>query len=216
MQAQSSPSPTADRIDRFLAQLLRHWLALFLTPTVDSLSPCPFLAPVATHWGWEGVGRLLYVIYSPFCHQLPQRSFFFFGETTSPIPLPKSWTFYPYNDPWQIAPLHRQRNNGLQSGVERPHGQLLLHDTCLRACLSADATLWTHKLKPIPFWLMLLTLVPIAIDGTTHIFSDALYGVSAGGFRDTNAVAGTVDQQCLSRVSMLVTTMVPSIGGCVY
>jgi uncharacterized membrane protein len=32
--------------------------------------------------GWTGVGNGIYFVYSFFCHQLPERSFFFFGENT--------------------------------------------------------------------------------------------------------------------------------------
>src|SRR5574338_34451 len=39
----------------------------------------PFLAPVFMKSGLTTAGNLLYFIYSFFCHQLPERSFFFFG-----------------------------------------------------------------------------------------------------------------------------------------
>jgi hypothetical protein len=40
----------------------------------------PFLAPVLMHIGWTGDGKAIYFIYSFFCHQLPERSLFLFGE----------------------------------------------------------------------------------------------------------------------------------------
>src|SRR5574339_27137 len=42
----------------------------------------PFLAPVFMNLGWTGAGKAIYLIYSFFCHQLPERSLFFFGEKT--------------------------------------------------------------------------------------------------------------------------------------
>ena len=39
----------------------------------------PFLAPVAMQLGWTRIGRIIYTVYIPFCHQLPQRSWFLFG-----------------------------------------------------------------------------------------------------------------------------------------
>ena len=42
----------------------------------------PFLAPTFMHIGWSGAGRTLYFIYSFFCHQLPERSYFLFGQKT--------------------------------------------------------------------------------------------------------------------------------------
>ena len=40
----------------------------------------PFLAPFFMHTGWSSAGKAVYFIYSFFCHQLPERSFFLFGE----------------------------------------------------------------------------------------------------------------------------------------
>src|SRR5262245_26622820 len=40
----------------------------------------PFLAPVFMKIGWDVPGNSLYFFYSFFCHQLPERSFFLFGQ----------------------------------------------------------------------------------------------------------------------------------------
>ena len=40
----------------------------------------PFLAPVFMHLNWSAAGKAIYFIYSVFCHQLPERSFFLFGQ----------------------------------------------------------------------------------------------------------------------------------------
>ena len=98
--AAGESSPFAKRIDRLLCSFLRHWMLFFLGPMVIFVT-LPFLAPVAMHWGWEGLGTALYVIYSPFCHQLPQRSFFFFGEKLT-YTLPEILAVYPHNDPWLL------------------------------------------------------------------------------------------------------------------
>lgn len=34
----------------------------------------PFLAPLFMNIGWTGPGRVIYLVYSLFCHQLPERS----------------------------------------------------------------------------------------------------------------------------------------------
>ena len=52
------------------------WLAL-LTGVWVTL---PWLAPVLMHLGATGPAYLIYVLYSPQCHQLPQRSYFLFGD----------------------------------------------------------------------------------------------------------------------------------------
>ena len=44
-----------------------------------------------------------------------------------------------------------------------------------------------HAVGPISLTLLLLTLLPLAVDGLSHVANDLLYGISSGGFRDTNA-----------------------------
>ena len=58
-----------------------HWFATFLILYgIWVWLPC--LAPVFMKLGLTSVGNALYFIYSFFCHQLPERSLFFFGEKT--------------------------------------------------------------------------------------------------------------------------------------
>ena len=40
----------------------------------------PFLAPLFMRLGWEGLAKAIYFVYSLFCHQLPERSYFLFGS----------------------------------------------------------------------------------------------------------------------------------------
>jgi hypothetical protein len=58
-----------------------HWFTLFIL-IYGFWVFTPFLAPMFMELGMSGVGRAIYLIYSFFCHQLPERSFFFFGEKT--------------------------------------------------------------------------------------------------------------------------------------
>ncbi len=66
-------------VDRAILQFARHWL-LVVNLAVGLYVGLPVLAPVLMHAGHEGAGRLLYTLYIPNCHQLPERSFFLFGE----------------------------------------------------------------------------------------------------------------------------------------
>lgn len=70
----------AASVDRLVAWLARHWLAVF-NAVVAVFIGVPFLAPVFMHAGATGAGRLIYALYSPTCHQLPERSFFLFGPS---------------------------------------------------------------------------------------------------------------------------------------
>ncbi len=65
-------------VDRLVAWLTRHWLALF-NVIVAVFVGLPFAAPLLMHAGLTGPARLIYLAYRPTCHQLPERSFFLFG-----------------------------------------------------------------------------------------------------------------------------------------
>ena len=82
-QTSDSLPPLLDRfvngMERLAGWVMRHWVgvlnALFLLYV-----GLPFLAPVLMHVGAEGPARLIYLIYRPACHQLPERSYFLFGS----------------------------------------------------------------------------------------------------------------------------------------
>jgi uncharacterized membrane protein len=68
--------------DGFVFWLTKHWLAV-LNALVFLYVGLPFLAPVLMHVGAAGPARVIYTMYRPLCHQLPQRSWFLFGTQLS-------------------------------------------------------------------------------------------------------------------------------------
>ncbi len=56
-----------------------HWLFLinFIMFTIVTLT---FMGPFLMSQGLEAPASALYALYSPFCHQMPSRSFFMFGH----------------------------------------------------------------------------------------------------------------------------------------
>ncbi len=84
-----TPAPRAtSRLDDFAVGLVvwiaRHWLAIFNTAW-GLYAFLPFLAPTFMAIGWDLPARAIYGIYSFTCHQLPDHSFFLFGETHVPL-----------------------------------------------------------------------------------------------------------------------------------
>jgi uncharacterized membrane protein len=67
---------------RTLNQLIlfatRHWLAL-VNASLALVLALSFLAPLLMRQGYTGAGNLLYWLFRPMCHQLPERSFFLGG-----------------------------------------------------------------------------------------------------------------------------------------
>ena len=56
----------------------RHWLAAFSLVILLYVG-LPFMAPTLMKVGATGPARIIYTLYSPFCHQFAFRSFFLFG-----------------------------------------------------------------------------------------------------------------------------------------
>lgn len=69
----------ARRVDGAVLWIAQHWLALF-NALVALYLLLPFLAPVLANAGLSRPASLLYSVYSATCHQLPERSYFLFGE----------------------------------------------------------------------------------------------------------------------------------------
>lgn len=77
-------SPFLDRltagVNRLADWIVRHWLAI-LNLLFLLYVGLPFLAPVFMEVGAETPAKIIYTIYRPACHQLPERSFFLFGDS---------------------------------------------------------------------------------------------------------------------------------------
>ena len=167
--------------------LSRHWF-LFFVIFLGLYVGLPFLAPVFMHWGWFGAGKIVYWIYSFQCHQLPQRSFFLYGPKLM-------YSLGEIQTAWQITfnpIILRQFNGAPQMGWKVAWSDRMV---AMYASMLIFGLLWRplrRNLRPLPWWGLVLFLLPMALDGTTHLISD-LAGVGQG-FRDTNtwlaAIAG--------------------------
>lgn len=175
-------SAIAEWADRLVLWILTHWLALVLAALLI-VTLLPFLAPVFMVWGWTRLGELIYTLYIPTCHQLPQRSWFLFGEKLT-YTLPEIQQVYPSSDPWQLRFFYGTPEMGWK--VAWSDRMISFYTmTPVFGLLYAALRRWVRR--PLPLKLFLLTLLPLALDGVTHMINDTLFGVSAGGFRDTNA-----------------------------
>lgn len=140
----------------------------------------PFFAPVFMRLGWNNAGKAIYFIYSFLCHQLPERSFFLFG--------PKfTYSLAEVQLAWQnsINPLVLRQF----TGTPAMGWKVAWSDRMV----SMFTSLWIfgiawyplrRRLPRLPLWGLVLFLLPMALDGTTHFISD-FWGIGQG-FRDTN------------------------------
>lgn len=181
----------AASIDRLVAGLARHWLAVFNT-LAGIFIVLPFLAPVFMHIGLTGLGHLIYMVYSPTCHQLPERSYFFFGPQVV------------YTLP-QLEAAHAVPGglNLLQREFLRWPGSPELgykvafceRDAAIYGAIFLGGLIFVpirdhyrgmgRRIRKLPFRVYALMLLPIAIDGLTQLFglreSDWLLRSITGG-----------------------------------
>jgi len=179
-------------VTRFMADWIsRYWLQASILLLVV-YAGLPWLAPLFMRLGWEQAGNTIYLIYSTQCHQLPQRSFFLFGQ--QPM-----FSLAEVQAAWQNTTnpmLLRQFTGNVAMGwkvawsdrMVAMYGSLLLFSLLFWAV--------RRRLRPLPWWGLVLLLLPMALDGASHMISDIAGGIG-GGFRDSNVWLAIVTGQAL-------------------
>ncbi len=160
--------------------LASHWL-LVVTGLWALYVGLPWLAPVFMKIGLSGAGNLIYAFYSTQCHQLPQRSFFLFGGKPmySLAEIQAAWE--PTNDP---AILRQFTGNAAMGWkVAWSDRMVSMYTSILVGGLIYG--LVRRRLRPLPWWGLVLFILPMALDGGTHLISD--FAGIGQGFRDSNA-----------------------------
>jgi uncharacterized membrane protein len=172
---------------RTLSWLSRNWLLIF-SVLYGLFVGVPFLAPVFMNLDWDTSAKAIYTFYSFFCHQLPQRSFFMYGQETmySLQEIHANWvtTFHPLELRQYI-------------GSDSAGWKVAWSDRMVSMYTSILIFSWIwyplrRRLKELPLWGFILLILPMAIDGSTHLISD-LAGIDQG-FRDDNAWLAMITQ----------------------
>ena len=169
-------------LDRFANWIAYHWLTIFIV-VYGAYVLIPFTAPILMQAGQTGAAHAIYAGYSLVCHQLPERSIFFFG--------PKS--MYSYAEIKAVWPLDgflglRQFIGNPQFGYKMAWSDRMISfygSIWVGALLFA---LLRKRIKPLSglVWFF-VGILPVGIDGVTHMINDIVAGTSGTGFRDTNA-----------------------------
>ncbi len=159
--------------------LSRHWLAVF-NVLWGVFVILPWLAPVLMNWGWTGPARGIYFAYGFVCHQLPERSYFLFGGKPS-YSLTEINRYVAGNDPLTL----RQFIGNAQYGYKVAYSDRMVSMYTGLWFGSLAFALVRRRLKTISLWTYALFILPMALDGTSHLISD-LWGIGQG-FRDSNA-----------------------------
>ncbi|MCB0191539.1 MAG: DUF2085 domain-containing protein [Anaerolineae bacterium] len=161
-----------------------HWLFTF-NAAWGVFITLPFLAPALMAAGLTLPARALYAIYSFLCHQLPERSWFLFGPQIS-------YTQEQIAVTWGVTVANISNEMIRRQFIGTPElgwkvawsDRMVAMYTSIFLFGLLYALLRQRDIKPKGFswtWLIIL-IVPLALDGTTHLINDAL----RLDFRDVN------------------------------
>jgi uncharacterized membrane protein len=131
--------------------------------------------------GWIGAGSAIYLIYATQCHQLPQRSFFLFGNQPMYSLSEVQSTWQNTNNPAILRQFIGEAGIGWK--VAWSDRMVFMYTTIL--VWGMLFWLLRKRIKPLPMRGLFLFLVPMGIDGFTHMISDFTAGIGLG-FRDSN------------------------------
>jgi len=167
--------------ERFDLWLSRHWLALFNT-FIGVIVVTPCLAPLFMRLGLADIADRIYFLYTILGHQLPQRSIFLFGPRLM-YSLPEITAITQSLDP--LALKQFIGNTAIGWKVAYSDRLMAWYGSFWIASLVYAAI--RRRVKPLPFWGLILFALPMFIDGATHTISDVLINNQFGaGFRDSN------------------------------
>jgi len=163
-----APNPLARKLGLGLALvvswLARHWLWAANLFSLAYLG-FAFLAPVLMATGHGLAGRAIYAAYSPLCHQWPDRSYFLFGpRVLCSLAELRSWL-------GTEVTRHYVGDAALGYKVAICERCVAMYGTILVGGLLYG--LLRHRrrgLEPLPWWLVLILLLPVAVDGGGQLF----------------------------------------------
>lgn len=169
--------------DKLALAVSRHWLLIF-NVILGLFVVLPVLAPLLMAAGFTGAGQGLYRFFSFQCHQLPQRSYFLFGQGggihTYSIEQLATWGA----DPTSFNTLRAFIGNpeiGFKTALA--HRQLALNTALL-----VGGLLWALVGRRLPRLSILgfaLLILPMILDGGSHMLNE----ITRLGFRNSNAWA---------------------------
>jgi uncharacterized membrane protein len=141
--------------------------------------------------GWTSAAGFIYLVYSTQCHQLPQRSYFLFGAQPT-------YELAEIQAAWRTTDnpmILRQFVGNPEMGWKVAWSDRMV--SMYTSILFGGLLYWPfrRRLRPLSLWGFALLLLPMVIDGGTHMLSD-MAGIGRG-FRDSNAWLAALTQNGL-------------------
>ena len=172
----------ARRLNRWAYWMGNHWLLTF-NLFLGVLNLGPWLAPVLMQAGLETPARGVHIFYQTLCHQYPQRSYFLFGPQTMYSIEEVGEVWHNVENPLVIRQFAGTPEMGWK--VAWSDRMISMYGGILLFGLLYALPFIRYRARPLPIWGLVLLVIPMGVDGITHVISD-LYGFG-NGFRYENA-----------------------------
>ena len=136
-----------------------------------------FLAPVLMKYEITQPGRIIYAIYSNFCHQFAHRSWFLFGEQVFyPAYSEKGSGIRSLNEVFGVFAESVQESREIIGNDNAGYKVAICQrDVAIYGAMLIFAFIFhfsQNRIKKIPFWLwFLIAIVPIGVDGFWQLIS---------------------------------------------
>ncbi|MGI5914901.1 MAG: DUF2085 domain-containing protein [Anaerolineae bacterium] len=159
------PNVWVDRITYWLTAFARwfgaHWLSVANTALALYIG-LPVLAALLMNIGAEVPARIIYTLFRPLCHQMPERSFFLFGEQIT-------YSYEYLSEALGGAVPHRYMGNAeLGFKIAVCQRDVAIYGSALLGGLLFAGV--RRYLRPLPLrWAAVMTL-PMAVDGLGQLF----------------------------------------------
>lgn len=177
-QQERQPSPTGKTkrlvvaADRLIFWLSKRWLSIFNSFALIYVG-LPLLAPTLMHLGAERAGSLIYTMYGPLCHQLPQRSWFLFGPKIA-YRLPELMERAGSDVAGAFSPSFIG-NEALGYKVAFCQRDVAIYGAIFLFGIVYGLLRRRWDVRPLPWWAyILIGLVPMGLDGGYQLLSYVL------------------------------------------
>lgn len=166
----------ASGLQKLVYALARYWYFLFMAAAVLFLM-LGFLAPALLAEGYDEAGTAVYRFLAPHNHQLPQRSYFLFGESGFVRSYSLEQVIAFGADPQQLQAFTGNAEIGYKTALN--HRMIAIFTGMVIGGLVWGVRRGRPRLSLFAF---LLFILPLLVDGFSHMFSEV-----GGGFRESNS-----------------------------
>jgi uncharacterized membrane protein len=171
-QITGTPRTLVIFLNKLILGIARHWKAIAISIFVLVLATA-ILAPALMTAGYYDAAQSIYHFYTPHDHQLPQRSYFLFGQNKDVQSWSLALILTQGADPNDLRSFKGNAEIGYKTALN--HRMLAIFTGLL-----IGALVWTAGLlRPRVDRLLLgLLALPMMLDAIGHMVSERIYGLS--------------------------------------